>query len=147
MATMGAMKVALTGADEPHGWDDAPPAAKLAKQTIEALSDQRVSARHIGKLNNAMHVAYGPAIGASFRVAQKAMPGGTVASAFAFAALVWGVRLVILPAFGLRKPFWRYPLKANVLDASYHLVYGAVVAAVHHALEPRNGVEPQREET
>ncbi len=103
MVAMAAVKVAASGRGRAHDWSDAPPAAKVLKRVIEPASGRSVSRRHIGTLNNVMHVLYGPALGISFRLAQRWLPGGTAARAVAFSAVIWVGRLVVLPAAGRSK--------------------------------------------
>ena len=42
--------------------------------------------------------------------------------------------MIELPAMKLAPPVWEYPPLELVLDVSYHLVYGATVAAAYAAL-------------
>lgn len=52
----------------------------------------------------------------------------------AFGTAVWGASLVELPAMGLAPPVWEMPSTSIALDLSYHLVYGAGVAAGYAAV-------------
>jgi len=48
---------------------------------------------------------------------------------------VWGASLVMLPALGVAKPFWRWGAKAVAIDAFHHVVYAAATDGAYRLLE------------
>ena len=119
------------GAKKPS-WDDAPAPAQVARMAIRGLFGRDVPAERIPLLTNAVHWSYGTAWGAVFGLVRR---GNPLVSGLLFGAGVWALSYVQLVPLGIYQPPWEYEPKELAKDLSYHLVYGAGVAAAYEALD------------
>jgi hypothetical protein len=117
-------------------WADASAPAKVAKRVSEGVFEKKVSAKRIPLLTNIMHWGYGSSWGTVYGMTAGSAPRpwGLRAGA-AFGTTVWAMSYVTLVPLGLYEPPWKYPPKDLAMDLSYHVVYGAGVAAAFRALE------------
>ncbi len=123
-----------SGADP---WDTASAPAKVAKRIAEGVFHREVSPDRIPLLTHAMHWGYGTAWAAAYGLIQGTFRGPPVGAGLLFGMGVWTMSYVQLVPMGLYEPPWKYPLKELVLDLSYHLAYGAGLAAAYAALDRR----------
>ena len=120
----------------PRTWADAPPPAQVVKKAAEAVGKGRsVTKRDVPLVTNAMHWGYGLSWGIAYGLAARRLRPSPLAGAAALGGGVWAAAYAELVPLGIYKPPWEYPAKELGLDLSYHLVYGAGVAAVYAALE------------
>jgi hypothetical protein len=87
----------------------------------------------------AVHYAYGSGWGLA-RAALRAAIGGRRQRSFAaepigLFAIVWGASLVMLPALGIAKPFWRWGAKEVAIDVFHHAVYATATDGAYRLLE------------
>lgn len=87
-----------------------------------------------------VHYAYGSSwglgravVGALACAAGDRRRGGFGAP-LAFFASVWVTGLVLLPALGVAKPFWRWGAKEVAIDAFHHGVYAAATDGAYRLL-------------
>lgn len=114
-------------------WERASVPAQVAARAIERVAGRRPPPERIPLLTHATHWAYGAGWGVVFGLARRD-GRGRVAAGLPFGAAVWALSYLQLVPLGFYEPPWRYPAKALALDLSYHLVYGAGVAAGYRAL-------------
>lgn len=128
-----------TSAAEPAAdpWEKAPAPAQVAKRTIEALLPVEIGVERISLFTNAVHWGYGTALGAVYGLVQASFRPSPAFHGPAFGLGVWAQSYAMLVPMGLYKPPWRYPAKTIAKDLSYHLVYGAGVAAGYELVERR----------
>src|SRR5579884_2134678 len=120
----------------PRTWADAPAPAQVVKRAAEALGEgRRVTKQDVPLVTNAVHWLYGITWGAIYGAAAGALRPGPLTGGLSFGAGVWGAAYAELVPLGIYDPPWRYPAKELAVDLSYHLVYGAAVAGVYHALD------------
>ena len=129
-----AMTAYQTAVAKARGSEPSTTPAEVAKRIIRGVLQREVSDDRTEALNNAMHWTYGTTWGAVYGVAQGSPYARTLRPGLIFGTLVWCASLVQLPALGLAPPVWEYPPEELGLDVSYHLVYGAAVAAAFAAL-------------
>lgn len=110
--------------------------AEVGKRVIRGVFHRRFDEAHTGTLNNVMHWSYGTGWGTAYALTDGVVELSVIPRGLAFGTLVWGVSLLELPAMKLAPPVWEYPPTELALDVSYHLVYGAAVAAAYSALRP-----------
>ena len=87
-----------------------------------------------------VHYAYGSGWGlARTAIAAATCAGGrrraTFGAPLTLFAVVWGASLVMLPALGIAKPFWRWGAKEVAIDAFHHTVYAAATDRAYRLLE------------
>jgi hypothetical protein len=121
----------------PRTWADAPAPAQVVKKAADAVGKGRnVTKQDVPRVTNAMHWFYGISWGFAYGLAARKLRPRPVAGAAALATGVWAAAYAELVPLGIYKPPWAYPPAELCLDLSYHLVYGAGVAAAYAALEP-----------
>lgn len=87
-----------------------------------------------------VHYAYGSAWGlARAAIAAALCVAGRrrrspIAAPLAHFAAVWGASLVMLPALGIAKPFWRWGAKEVAIDALHHTIYVTATDGAYRAL-------------
>jgi drug/metabolite transporter (DMT)-like permease len=97
------------------------------------------------RLANVVHYAYGTGWGlgrAALAAAFYAATGRhwlrrrrrSPFEPLAFFGAVWGAALVMLPALGIAKPFWRWGAKEVAIDALHHGVYAAATDGAYRLL-------------
>jgi uncharacterized membrane protein YagU involved in acid resistance len=125
------------GTPVPRTWGEAPPPAQVVKKGADALDRGRsVTKQQVPLLTNLVHWLYGASWGAAYGLAARSLRPRPVAAAAALGSSVWATAYAELVPLGVYKPPWDYPPTELALDLSYHLVYGAGVAAAYAALEP-----------
>ena len=112
----------------PKNWDEAASAADFAHRFLVGVAHRKVSVDRAPTLNNVMHALYAPALGVWYGVFQESLRPRTLPHGLVFGATAWTMRITLLPTLDLDKPFWRYPLGKNALDASFHVAFGLSVA-------------------
>jgi hypothetical protein len=115
-------------------WEQASAPAQVARRIAEGVFDVRVPATLIPVLTHATHWAYGIGWGGVYGVLRDSADSRGVREGLMFGTGVWTMSYVQLVPMGLYEPPWKYPPKEVVLDLSYHLVYGAGVAAGYQLL-------------
>jgi hypothetical protein len=116
-------------------WEQAPTPAKVARKVLKNAFDLEVEPEQIGLLTNAMHWGYGTSWGALYGLVQTSAPAPALRRGLLFGTGVWAMSYLTLIPMGLYKPPWEYPATELTLDVSYHLVYGAGLAAGFAALD------------
>jgi uncharacterized membrane protein YagU involved in acid resistance len=120
----------------PRTWREAPPPAQVVKKGATALGrGQIVTKEQVPLVTNVMHWLYGTSWGVAYGVAARRLRPDPVAGAAGLGGAVWATAYAELVPLGIYKPPWRYPPSELALDLSYHLVYGAGVAAAYATLE------------
>jgi hypothetical protein len=114
-------------------WESAPAPAQVARRFL-GLAGIDVPASRIGLFTNAVHWGYGTALGAAYGLALGSRAPRPLLRGVAFGSGVWATSYATLVPLGLYEPPWRYRPATIAKDVSYHLVYGAGVAAAHAAL-------------
>jgi uncharacterized membrane protein YagU involved in acid resistance len=93
-------------------------------------------------LTLAAHYAYGISMGVAYAVLARPRRRPALLSGPAFGLTVWsGSYLGWLPAAGLHRPATREPASRNALMLASHVVWGALVGIVVHAID-RDGTRP-----
>jgi hypothetical protein len=110
-------------------WAKAPAPAKVGRKVLKAVFQYEVPAEQIGLLTNLMHWGYGTSWGAIYGLIRASVRGPSLVSGIWFGAGVWATSYATMVPLGIYEPPWQYPPKELALDLSYHLVYGAGVAA------------------
>ena len=100
---------------------------------IRGVFHRRFDEDRTGPLNNAMHWGYGTSWGSVYALTDGVVDAGVIFRGLGFGTLVWSASLIELPAMKLAPPVWEYPPTELALELSYHLVYGAAVAAAYAA--------------
>jgi hypothetical protein len=120
----------------PRTWADAPAPAQLAKKAATVVGHPNaVTKRDVPRVTNLMHWGYGTAWGVVYALAARRAQPHALTGAAVLGASLWGAAYAELAPLGIYEPPWRYPAKELALDLSYHLVYGAGVAAAYTALD------------
>ena len=133
-AGTGVMTAAQMGYLKWKGEEPSSTPAEVGKRIIEGVLQREVPEERMELLNNVMHVLYGTSWGAVYGIAQESLHLPTARHGLLFGTLVWGARLVELPAMKLAPPVWQYSPSTLVPDVGFHLVYGSAVAGVHRLL-------------
>jgi hypothetical protein len=91
------------------------------------------------RFSNLVHYGYGTgwglaraALGAA--LCERGRRRASIVEPLAFFAAIWGAALVMLPALGIAKPFWRWGAKAVAIDAFHHGVYAAATDGAYRLL-------------
>lgn len=134
VAGTSAMTVYQTAIAKLRGSEPSTIPAEVGKRVIRGVFHRRFDDDQTSALNNAMHWAYGTSWGAVYALTDGLGGLPVLPRGLAFGTTVWGASLIELPAMKLAPPVWEYPPLELVLDVSYHLVYGATVAAAYAAL-------------
>lgn len=122
------------GQEEADPWEEASAPAKVAKRVLEGVFGREVGPEKIGSLTEVMHWGYGTGWGAAYGVLAGTAGRSTLRGGLLFGTGVWASSYAELVPMGLYEPPWKYPPKTVALDLSYHLVYGAGVAAAYRLL-------------
>ena len=115
-------------------WDDAPAPAKVGKILLEAVSGRELGPQHVRLVNNITHWGYGLLAGAPYGVVVRGLRSPKLWYGLPFGFGVWASGYVVLPAFGVYKPIWKYDAETLRKDLSAHLVFGAATAATFKVL-------------
>ena len=125
------------GTPVPRTWVEAPAPAQVVKKVATALGRGRsVTKQDVPFVTYLVHWVYGATLGMAYGAAAHALRPPTATGALGLGTTAWGAQYAELVPLGIAKPPWRYPPQEAALDLSYHLVYGAGVAATYAALEP-----------
>ncbi len=131
----GVMTAYQLGAAKAMGSGSSNVPGEVGKRVIEGLFQRPVSDEEKEKLTNPVHAIYGISWGVLYGLVHASLRPGSKRHGLAFGTAVWGASLVELPAMGLAPPVWEMPPTSIALDLSYHLVYGAGVAAGYAAID------------
>jgi uncharacterized membrane protein YagU involved in acid resistance len=124
------------GVPVPRTWQEAPPPAQIVKRAADAVGKgRRVTKQQVPIVTNAMHWLYGVSWGLAYGLAARKLRPSAVAGGVGLGSTVWAAAYAELVPLGIYKPPWKYPPQELGLDLSYHLVYGAGVAAAYAALQ------------
>lgn len=123
------------GGGEGDPWETASAPAKVARRVIEGVFQRDVPAKWIPALTHGTHWAYGISWGAAYGLLQGSRRGSSLETGLAFGTGVWAMSYLEMVPMGLYEPPWKYPPKQLALDLSYHLIYGAGLAAAYAALD------------
>jgi len=115
-------------------WESAPAPARVAKLIGEGVFHLKVPAEKIGFLTNAMHWGTGTGWGAAYGLLAATRGRSTLREGLAFGTFVWLSSYAQLVPLGIYEPPWKYPLRVEALDLSYHLVYGGATAVAFAVL-------------
>jgi hypothetical protein len=114
----------------PRTWADAPAPAQVAKKAAELAGKPRaVTKKDVPLVTNVMHWGYGTWWGIVYGLAARRSKADPVTDAAVLGASLWAAAYAQLAPLGIYEPPWKYPPQELALDLSYHLVYGAGVAA------------------
>jgi hypothetical protein len=120
----------------PDTWAEAPAPARVVKKAAEAAGrGGAVTKAQVPLLTNLMHWLYGVGWGVVYGVAARGDAADPLAGGATLGGALWGAQYGELVPLGIAEPPWRVPPQELALDLSYHLVYGAGVAAAYAALE------------
>lgn len=128
-----AMTLYQTAVAKLRGTESSTIPAEVGKRVIRGVFHRRFDESKTGRLNNAMHWAYGTSWGAVYALSDG-LQAPLIPRGLGFGGLVWSASLVELPAMKLAPAVWEYPPTELALDVSYHLVYGVAAAAAYAAL-------------
>src|SRR5437763_13637273 len=124
------------GTRVPSAWSDAP--AQVAKKATDALGEgDRVSKHDVPRLTTAMHWTYGTGLGVLYALAARVLRPSPLLGGLGYGVGVWSAAYAQLVPLGVYEPPWNYPVDELALDLSYHLVYGAAVAAAFAVVDRR----------
>jgi hypothetical protein len=119
----------------PRTWAEAPAPAQLAKKAATAVGRPRaVTKKQVPLLTQALHWGYGLWWGTAYGAAASALDPSPLVAGPVLGLGVWAASYGELVPLGIYEPPWRYPVSELALDLSYHLAYGAGVAATYAAL-------------
>ena len=120
----------------PRTWADAPAPAQVAKKAATAVGrPNAVTKKDVPRVTNLMHWGYGTAWGLVYALAAHRARPDTLTGAAVLGTSLWAAAYAELTPLGISEPPWKYPPQELALDLSYHLVYGAGVAAAWALLE------------
>lgn len=118
-------------------WAHAPAPAQVAKRIGEGVLQIEVPAKRIGFLTSAMHWGTGISWGAPYGLVAGTRGRSTLAGGLAFGTAVWASSYLELVPLGIYEPPWKYSLREEALDLSYHLVYGTATSVAFALLLDR----------
>jgi uncharacterized membrane protein YagU involved in acid resistance len=119
----------------PRTWSDAPPPAQVVKKAADlAGQGGRLTKADVPLLTNAVHWLYGLTWGIGYAAVAQRLRPNPIAGAVGLGTAIWASAYAELVPLGIYKPPWQYPPQELGLDLSYHLVYGAGVAAAYAGL-------------
>jgi hypothetical protein len=124
-----------TEQDDP--WKRAPAPAQLLKLAVEKATGVEPDPVAIPLYTNVMHWGYGTGLGAAYAVAERRLRLKPALAGPAFGLGVWAQSYATLVPLGLYEWPWHYSAKTIAKDLSYHLTYGAGVAAGYELLARR----------
>jgi hypothetical protein len=119
----------------PRRWADAPAPAQVGKRFFEGVLGRRVTLEDVPRLTNIVHWTTGIAWGGAYGLIEGTFESPPVVAGVGFGAGVWASSYAELVPLGIYKPPWEYPLTDELLDLSYHLVYGLGIAGAYAALD------------
>jgi uncharacterized membrane protein YagU involved in acid resistance len=115
-------------------WEQAPAPAQVARRIAAGLYGREIPAARIAQVTNAMHWSYGVGQGALYGLWAGTTGRSRLRDGLVFGSVVWALSYVQLVPMGLYEPPWKYEPSELAMDLSYHLVYGAGVAAGYRML-------------
>ena len=107
-----------------NDWDSAPAPAKLGRRLFEGVAQRDLKPDKARLSNNATHWGTGIGWGAVYGVLAGSLGTRRVRSGLLWGTIVWASSYVVLPALGLYKPIWKYPIGELAPDLGAHLIYG-----------------------
>jgi hypothetical protein len=117
-----------------NSWDDGPGPAKVGKILLKAVSGRELGPEHVRLVNNITHWGYGMLAGAPYGVLVGILRSPKLRYGPPFGVGVWASGYVVLPAFGVYEPIWKYDAETLRKDLSAHLVFGVATAATFKVL-------------
>jgi uncharacterized membrane protein YagU involved in acid resistance len=93
-----------------------------------------VTKQDVPRVTNALHWSYGTWWGLVYALVVRRSQTDAVTGAAVLGSTLWAAAYAELAPLGIYEPPWKYPPQELALDLSYHLVYGAGVAAAWAAL-------------
>jgi len=127
------------GGADADPWESASAPARVARRILEGVFGVEVPPERIPLLTHATHWGYGTAWGAAYGLVQESVRARPAVHGPLFGAAVWAMSYVQLVPMGIYEPPWRYSPRELAEDLSYHLVYGAGLAAAHAQLDRGRG--------
>jgi putative membrane protein len=122
-------------AEQGQGQEEENATVKAARKISEGVFDHPLSDSEKEKAGNAIHYAFGAAVGAVYGLTAELMPKARSGFGLPFgAALFVAADEVGVPAFGLSKPPQEIPLGMHVYGLASHIVYGATTEALRRGL-------------
>jgi uncharacterized membrane protein YagU involved in acid resistance len=119
----------------PRTWDEAEAPAQVAKKAARLLGHDRAITKQDAPLaTQVMHWLYGTGWGVGYGILAARYRPRPLVGAAALGVAVWTAAYAQLVPLGIYEPPWRYQPAELGLDLSYHLVYGAGVAAAYATL-------------
>jgi hypothetical protein len=117
--------------DEPAGdpWSRAPAPAQLLERAVESVTGVEPDPAAIPLYTNVMHWGYGTMLGSVYALVEERLRTRPSLAGPAFGLAVWAQSYATLVPLGLYRWPWHYPARTIAKDLSYHLTYGAGVAA------------------
>jgi hypothetical protein len=119
----------------PRRWADAPAPAQVGKRFAEGVLGRRVTLEDVPRLTSIVHWATGIAWGGAYGLIEATFEEPSLVAGLGFGTGVWAASYAQLVPLRIYKLPWEYPLPEEVLDLSYHLVYGLGVAAAYAVLD------------
>ena len=115
-----------------EGWDGAPAPAQVGRVALEKLRGTPPPRSWARPVTNLVHWATGMGWGSLYGNAARSRLR-LAASGLLLGLSAWTSGYVVLPLLGVYKPIWNYDAATLARDASAHLVFGLVTAAVYRA--------------
>jgi hypothetical protein len=120
----------------PRTWADAPAPAQVARKAAELAGRPRaVTKKDVPLVTNLMHWGYGTWWGVVYGLAARRAQPHAAAGGAMLGTSLWAASYAELAPLGIYEPPWKYPPQELAVDLSYHLVYGAGVAAAYAAFD------------
>jgi putative membrane protein len=115
--------------------DTEPATVKVAEVLAESAFDRPLPEAAKGPAGEAVHYAFGSAIGAVYGALAEWNARTTVGRGLPFAAAVWLLAdEIAVPASGLSKPPAEHPLSTHAYSLASHLVYGLTLDIVRRGV-------------
>jgi hypothetical protein len=123
----------VESAEEAEGsdWSEAPPPAQVGQRVAEGVFQHEVPREQGGRLQMAVHFAYGTFWGGVYGLLHESRRGSAAVDGVGLAAAVVATDYTLLPAMGLRGVPWRSSPAELAKDFADHVVYGLSVAGAY----------------
>jgi hypothetical protein len=115
-----------------------PPSSAPADAAGKVLGMQPRDEKGKHRFATFVHYAYGSGWGlarAALHAAFGCRRRSSAVEPIGLFGIVWGASLVMLPALGIAKPFWRWGAKEVAIDAFHHVVYATATDGAYRLLE------------
>jgi uncharacterized membrane protein YagU involved in acid resistance len=108
---------------------------KAAEAISETIADRHLTNEEKHAAGPIIHYAFGSSLGAAYGALAEVAPRTTTAWGVPFGAAVWfGADEVAVPAFGLSKSPFDYPMSTHASALAAHLVYGITTDLVRRVV-------------